>query len=136
MPLITRNPIVPAAGVGSTATAGLLRYELHVDASAHRAVAGTPVAIFGSLMAGPLAQRSSAASTPQPGQRVTIRACWYLPGQGEVADTVATVETDRAGLFGIAVTARDVPVDYTAVVEGPEGQPPLATSDAVRVGPA
>ena len=136
MPLITRSPIIPTATVGSTATAGLLRYELHMDASARRVAAGTPVAIFGSLMAGPLAQRNASAPAPQPGQPVTIRARWYVPGEGEVGDTVAVVETDRAGLFGIAVAARPIPVDYTAVVEGPEGQPPLATSDAVRVGPA
>ena len=72
---------------------------------------------------------------PQAGQRITLRARWYVPGEGEVGDTVATVETDRAGLFGIALLARDWPVDYTAVVEGPDGQPPLATSDPVRVGP-
>ncbi len=135
MPLITRNPIIPTAPVGSTATAGLLRHELHLAASAHRVAAGQPVAIFGSLMASPLAQRNSAAPSPQPGHPITVRARWYVPGEGEVGDTVATIETDRAGLFGIAVLARDWPVDYTAVVEGPEGQPPLATSDPVRVGP-
>jgi hypothetical protein len=136
MPLITRGPIIPAAAVGSTATAGLLRHELHLDASSHHASAGTPVAIFGSLMASPLAQRNAAAPSPQPGQPITLRARWYVPGEGEVGDTVATVETDRAGLFGVAVLARDCPVDYTAVVDGPEGQPPLATSDPVRVTPA
>jgi len=136
MPLITRGPIIPSAQVGATATAGLLRYELHLEVSARHAAQCTPVAIFGSLMAGPIAQRNTAIATPQPGQAVTIRAHWYVPGEGEVGDTVASVETDRAGLFGVAVLARDWPVDYTAVVEGPEGQPPLATSDAVRVSPS
>ena len=135
MPLITRSPVIPSAAVGSTATAGLLRYELHLAASAHRVAAGQPVAIFGSLMASPLAQRNAAVPAPQPAQRVTVRARWYVPGEGEVGDTVATTETDRGGLFGIAILARDFPVDYTAVVEGPEGQPPLATSDPVRIGP-
>ncbi len=136
MPLITRGPIIPAAPVGSHATAGLLRYELHVAVSAHRAEPGTPVAIFGSLMASPLAQRNAAPPSPQAGQRITLRARWYVPGEGEVGDTVAVLETDRAGLFGVAVAARDWPVDYTAVVDGPEGQPPLATSDPVRIGPS
>jgi hypothetical protein len=135
MPLITRGPVIPTAAVGSSATAGLLRYELHLDVSAHRADAGTPVAVFGSLMASPLAQRNAAAPTPQPGLTVVIRARWYVPGEGEVGDTLASCETDRAGLFGFAVVARGMPVDYTAVVEGPEGQPPLATSESVRVSP-
>ncbi len=135
MPLITRGPIIPTAPVGSSATAGLLRYELHLAASTHHAAAETPVAIYGSLMAAPLAQRNAAASAPQPAQRVTLRATWYVPGQGEVSDVFGHVETDRNGLFGVAVVARDVPVDYTALVEGPEGQPPLATSDPVRVSP-
>jgi hypothetical protein len=135
MPLITRGPVIPTGQVGSTATAGLLRYELHLDASSHRAAAGEPVAIFGSLMASPLAQRNAAVPAPQPGQRITLRARWYVPGEGETGDVIATAETDRAGLFGFAVLARPVPVDYTAVVEGPEGQPPLATSDPVRVSP-
>jgi len=135
MPLITRGPIIPSAQVGSTATAGLLRYELHLEVSAQHASQGTPVAVFGSLMAAPLAQRNAAIPAPQPGRAVSLRARWYVPGEGEVGETIATVETDRAGLFGIAVLARDWPVDYTAVVEGPEGQPPLATSDAVRVSP-
>jgi hypothetical protein len=58
-----------------------------------------------------------------------------VPGQGEVSDVFGHLETDRAGIFGVAVVARDVPVDYTAVVEGPEGQPPLASSEPVRVSP-
>lgn len=135
MPLITRGPIIPTAQVGSTATAGLLRYELHLEVSARHAAEGTPVAIFGSLMAAPLAQRNAAIPAPQPGRAVSLRARWYVPGEGEVGETIATAETDRAGLFGIAVLARDWPVDYTAVVEGPEGQPPLATSDPIRVSP-
>ena len=135
MPLITRGPVIPSAAVGSTATAGLLRYELHLSVSTHHAAAGTPVAIFGSLSAAPLAQRNSAIPAPQPGQPVTIRARWYVPGQGETGEPVAHCETDNAGLFGFGVIARDIPIEYTAVVEGPEGQPPLAASDPVRVGP-
>ena len=135
MPLITRSPIIPTAAVGSTATAGLLRYELHLQVSSHHADPGTPIAVFGSLMASPLSQRNAAAPSPQAGLPVTLRARWYVPGTGEVGETVSVVETDRAGLFGFALRAREVPVDYTAVVEGPEGQPPLATSDPVRVSP-
>jgi hypothetical protein len=133
MPLITRGPIVPTAQVGSTATAGLLRYEIHLAASTHMAAAGTPVALYGTLMASPLSQRTTATPVPQPNQRVHLRATWYVPGEGEVGDTVASADTDQAGMFGFAVLARDVPVEYRVVVEGPEGQPPLATSDTLRV---
>jgi len=133
MPLITRSPVIPTSQVGSTALAGLLRYELHLGSSVRRAEAGTPVALFGSLMASPMSQRTVAVPAPQPNQRVHLRATWYVPGQGEVADTLGTTETDAAGMFGFAVLARDVPVDYRVVVEGPEGQPALASSDPLRV---
>jgi hypothetical protein len=136
MPLITRGPVVPAGQVGSTATAGLLRYEIHLGVSTHRASAGTPIALFGSLMASPLSQRTTAMPAPQPNQCIRLRGTWYVPGQGEVGDTLGTTETDHAGLFGFAVLARDVPVEYRVVVEGPEGQPPLATSDTVKVSAA
>jgi len=135
MPLITRGPVIPAGQVGSTATAGLLRFEIHVGASARHAEAGTPVALFGSLMASTISQRTVAIPAPQPNQRVRLRATWYVPGQGEESDTLGTAQTDHAGLFGFAVLARDVPVDYRVIVEGPEGQPPLATSDTLRVSP-
>lgn len=135
MPLITRGPVIPSAQVGSTATAGLLRYEIHLGASVRHAEAGTPVALFGSLSASPMSQRTVAMPAPQPNQRIRLRATWYVPGQGEVSDTLGTAETDHAGLFGFAMLARDVPVDYRVIVEGPEGQPPLATSDTVRVSP-
>jgi hypothetical protein len=135
MPLISRGPLIPAAPVGSSATAGLMRFELHLATSGRHADPGTPVAIYGSLMAAPLAQRNAVAPTPQAGQVVRIRATWYVPGQGEVSETLCTLETDRSGTFGTAVLARDVPVDYTAVVDGPEGQPALATSEAQRVSP-
>jgi hypothetical protein len=136
MPLITRGPAVPAVAVGSSATAGLLRYDIHLSASQRLGVAaGTPVALFGSLMASPLSQRTAAAPAPQPNQRVLLRATWYVPGEGETGDQLAECETDQGGLFGFAVIARDVPVDYRVIVPGPEGQPPLATSDSVRVSP-
>src|SRR5690242_15955467 len=131
MPLITRNPVVPTGQVGSTATAGLLRYEIHLGTSVRRTAPGTPVALFGSLMASAMSQRIAAVPAPQPNQRVHLRATWYVPGQGEVSDTLGITETDAAGMFGFAVLARDVPVDYRVVVEGPEGQPPLATSDTL-----
>jgi hypothetical protein len=135
MPLISRNPVVPGMQVGSTATAGLLRFEIHLGASLHHAEPGTPVALFGSVMASPISQRTAALPAPQPNQAVRLRGTWYVPGEGEVGDTLGTTETDPAGLFGFAVIARDVPVDYRVIVEGPEGQPPLATSDTVRVSP-
>jgi len=135
MPLITRNPVVAGTPVSSTATAGLLRYEIHLGASARHAEPDSLIALFGSLMASPLSQRTAALPAPQPNQVVHLRATWYIPGEGEVGDTLGTAETDHTGLFGFAVRARDVPVEYRVIVEGPEGQPPLATSDTVRVSP-
>lgn len=135
MPLITRGPIVPTGQVGSTAAPGLMRFHLHLGTSALEAEEGSHVAVFGSVMASPLAQRAAPMPEPQPGQRVSIRATWYQPGEGEIGETVGRTVTDQAGLFGIAVAVRGVPVDYRAVVDGPEGQPPLATSEPIRVRP-